>query len=490
MKRAVFALVLLTLTILGPLVAEEGLDTGNIQAQSALVTPSPTVPFERYRIGYFPRSMVFDGTLMWVANWFDNSVTLLLAVPQKVNEPEENKGRVVRVLQYDGTANSPVGRRPVALAWDGNFIWLANYDDNQIYVINPDPNNPGLETVVGSAEGVRAPVAMLFDSAHIWVVNQGSGTTPGYLLKIEARSRIVLSRCPVGRFPTAITWDGTRIWVANGLDNSVTILDAANCEEGAQTINVHSFPITVAHDGIHLWVGHYDGSILVINAGTLKPDAIVIDELPGNPPRPIQLMYAFEHVWVTNVHDGSFGIVRAINGEVVRQAIPVGGDFPATLGYTDDEIWIADWLNRTVFPFNPLSIWLEAPANSPDVITRTPGILLPTPTATATPTPTNTPTPCDADFPPRLVVGGRGIINREYGTLPLILRDNPGSTGTTRLNSYLPGTTFDVLDGPVCILGTAWFKVKVNADGLEGWFAETLRTQGGTQAYTVDPLSE
>lgn len=480
MKRAILALGLLIFIVVGPLMGEDVVNrTRHIQAQA----PSPSATFSDetgsafYQVGIFPRAMSYDGALMWVANWYDNTVTQL----------EGDNGRVVDTLTFQNLSNN-VAQGPVALAWDGGFMWVAFYQDNLLLRVNPNTNQ--VETAFGPTDGIQAPVALLYDNANIWVLNQGRvGTAPGYLRKFETRLLSpVGDRCTVGRWPTAMTWDGSRIWVANALDNTVSVYNAANCTEEPQVISVKSFPMTLAYDGIHVWVGHYDGEIVAIDANSLKIDAsIKVDNLPGNPQRPIQLLYAFEHIWVTDVHAGSFAIIRALDGTVITQAVPLGTEFPATIGYTDDEIWVADWLNQQVVKHDPLSVWLADPSNDPAVITRTPGIPLPSPTATNTPTPTITPTPCDTEFPQRLIVGGRGVVNRDFPDR-LRLRDNPGSTGTGVLDLYPPGTEFDVLDGPICIDAVAWWRVSV--DGSEGWFAETLRQTNGFAGYTVDPIVE
>ena len=53
--------------------------------------------------------MAFDGTYIWVANWPDDSVSKIYAVT----------GDVVDTIT--------VGTAPIGVAFDGNHIWVTNY---------------------------------------------------------------------------------------------------------------------------------------------------------------------------------------------------------------------------------------------------------------------------------------------------------------------------------------------------------------------------
>jgi hypothetical protein len=53
----------------------------------------------------------------------------------------------------------------------------------------------------------------------------------------------------VGRFPIGMVSDGTDIWIANGMSNTVT-------RDGAvlETFTVGTLPLQVAFDGANIWV--------------------------------------------------------------------------------------------------------------------------------------------------------------------------------------------------------------------------------------------
>src|SRR6185369_10434490 len=78
---------------------------------SGQLTTSQTRSFA---VGDGPEAVAFDGTNVWVANQFSDTVTKIRA----------SDGAVV------GTYS--VGKRPVALAYDGANIWVANYLGNSL----------------------------------------------------------------------------------------------------------------------------------------------------------------------------------------------------------------------------------------------------------------------------------------------------------------------------------------------------------------------
>ena len=55
------------------------------------------------------------------------------------------------------------------------------------------------------------PVALAFDGANMWVANQGSNT----VTRLRASDAVVLAMLPVGPTPIAAAFDGTNVWLLN-----------------------------------------------------------------------------------------------------------------------------------------------------------------------------------------------------------------------------------------------------------------------------------
>ncbi len=138
----------------------------------------------------------------------------------------------------------------------------------------------------------------------------------------------------------------------------------------------------------------------------------------------------------------------------------------------------------------------STPSNTP---THTPTA---TPTDTVTPPETNTPddaltrratlrvatvtsgstqvviATCPGALPSRLAPGTRGYITDDDAR-PLNLRAQP-STSSRQITQIPVRTFFDVLEGPTCGEGIAWYRI--DADGDIGWIAE-----GQGSSYFVEP---
>lgn len=475
-------------------------------SQSPVAAQDPTETAPTYQTGNFVRDMVYDpdggeNGLVWVANWYDNTIIRLDA------KTGEQVGDVIPEPSLIGQNINSVGRGSVALAYDGQNIWAASDTNRIVSVINRQGNF--ITSFNSQNANIIEPIDLLFDGENMWVLNQGGETGRGRLVKIIVGAGTATAPIPVGIFPTAMTWDGKHIWVTNGLDNTIMAIDMESGEPvpfivdedntTSEALQVGLFPMSIVFDGRHIWVAHYDGSIKVFGVRSeitetddgetetliaVQVDELVIEDIQGNPRRPVQLLYAFEHVWVTNVHDGTGSITayRAENGNFV-QKLPTSdiGVFPATMTYTGDEIWVADWVSRTVTPLNVNNIWVGRTLNPEAVVTTTPGIWLPTASPTATLPATATPESCVPDIPPQLVIGGRGRINPAVINQPFRLRPEPSSF-TEEIGTYEPGSTFEVIGGYVCEdEGTAqaftFFEVRMDSDGQEGWMSETFEGQ-------------
>jgi Tol biopolymer transport system component len=84
---------------------------------------------------------------------------------------------------------------------------------------------------------------------------------------------------------------------------------------------------------------------------------------------------------------------------------------------------------------------------------------------------------CEGAPPSRLVIGGQGRATPGPATN---LRATPSTRGTF-VGQVSEGQIFDVLDGPVCADGYAWWQITF--DGLVGWTAEGLPREYWLEPY-------
>ena len=68
------------------------------------------------------------------------------------------------------------------------------------------------------------PVAVAFDGSHIWVANGASVTELDASTGAHTKGNLISSSYAVGINPVAVAFDGSHIWVANANSNTVTRL--------------------------------------------------------------------------------------------------------------------------------------------------------------------------------------------------------------------------------------------------------------------------
>jgi YVTN family beta-propeller protein len=224
-----------------------------------------------FSVGPEPVAAAFDGIHMWVANW----AAVL------------GSGNLTELNASDGSfvANVTVGANPYGICFDGTNIWVANWGDNSVSELRASDGTPLATLTVGPN-----PVGVIFDGANIWVANSGSNT----VTKIAASSATVAATFTVGSSPQWISFDGTNVWIANFSDGTVSELNASS---GAvvQTITTGAGAIRTAFDGANIWVANNVGNtVTVIRAS----DGSVLNTLSFTNPSGV----AFDgiHMWVSS----------------------------------------------------------------------------------------------------------------------------------------------------------------------------------------------
>jgi len=86
---------------------------------------------------------------------------------------------------------------------------------------------------------------------------------------------------------------------------------------------------------------------------------------------------------------------------------------------------------------------------------------------------------CENVLPPRLEIGGQGIVTVATGFF-LNLRSEPG-LNSEEIIRLANGEFFEVVDGPICVDGLNWWQVKQFS--LTGWIAEST-----SRDYMVEPF--
>ncbi len=197
-------------------------------------------------VGASPALAQSDGSDVWVANTDSNSVSRVRGADGKLLETwtgatsangvlvamgrvfvtgETTPGKLYRIdpSQTAGavtTVASSLGSFPIGIAFDGSRIWTAN-GLGSVSIVTPGATIPWTVTTVTT--GFNTPWGILYDSANIWVTDEGANT----LLKLDS-SGTVLQTVTVGSSPRFPAFDGGNIWVPNANADSVSVIRASN----------------------------------------------------------------------------------------------------------------------------------------------------------------------------------------------------------------------------------------------------------------------
>jgi hypothetical protein len=227
-------------------------------------------------VGSAPRQVASDGTDLWVANFFSNTVSRVRASDGKLLEiwtgvtlaygvqvalgrvfvtGVTNPGRlyVLDPSQSAGpvtTLSSALGVNPLGIAFDGTKLWTANFGSVSIIT-------PGAPFTISNVTGFGSLNGILYDGANIWVTEDG---TPGILKKLNA-SGGVMTTVTVANAPRFPVYDGTNIWVPNLGSNSVSVVRPADAAVLATfTGNGLNNPSSAAFDGQRILVTNSNGN--------------------------------------------------------------------------------------------------------------------------------------------------------------------------------------------------------------------------------------
>jgi DNA-binding beta-propeller fold protein YncE len=254
-----------------------------------------------YPVGDSPRALLAADSRLWVANFFENSLSVL-----------DVEGCLAAAATCGATrATYPVADLPTALAFDGERLWVASALNRTLSELDAAtggvratyslPHVPsamvlaggelwltndiaGTVTRVGLDGSVVAtytvgagPVALADDGEMLWVANQGDGTVVGLSLENGA----ALKTFAVGGQPSALAFDGQRLWVALRDESAVITLDRQSGAEVAR-VAVGAGPAALLFDGRTLWsAGQAANSVTRVDAGAARVLSTV--RVPGGP---------------------------------------------------------------------------------------------------------------------------------------------------------------------------------------------------------------
>ncbi len=172
-------------------------------------------------VGTNPRSLAYDGSILWVANSGSNNVTPVIS----------------------GVAGTPVpvGGNPFSVIYDGAHIWVSNSTSNTLSKIDPVTRSVVATIPIG------VPVYGLeFDGTYIWVTTGANGL----LHKIVPATGAIAET--YSGYTDKLLFDGTYMWFNYPFNNVLYKMTLGGTVVKTYTIP-HNITLT-GFDGSNIWV--------------------------------------------------------------------------------------------------------------------------------------------------------------------------------------------------------------------------------------------
>jgi YVTN family beta-propeller protein len=258
-------------------------------------------------------------------------------------------GDQVLVTQRDGNAlvfintsdfsdpayTLPVGNSPrgVAVEPHGRYAYVANFDDDTVSQISITGRSITDTIDVGDApSGVAARYDAENETPVVYVTNYNDGT----VTVIGADSQTTVIDVDDGPIGVAVTPDGSRVYVANSDDDTVSIIDTQT-ETVIDTLNVGDAPwgVAVGAQGDYVYVtNNFSDTVTVIQTSN---NTIIRTFSVGDQPRGVSAPCNGTFAYVVNQGDGSISRIDMDDESVTEFAV----------GLIDDALSIGAFIGDT-----------------------------------------------------------------------------------------------------------------------------------------------
>lgn len=177
-----------------------------------------------YSVDDLPVALAFDGQHLWAAS----------SLKQTLSTLDPNTGQVVE--------RHTIPHVPSALIWADSFLWTANAIAGTVTKISPDGQ------VVADTPVGKGPLALAFDGSSLWIANKEGKS----LVRMDPATAQAAAPIALAGEPLALIFDGRWLWVALGDLGQVVQVDPKTGAIGEQ-VDTRADPSALAFDGESLW---------------------------------------------------------------------------------------------------------------------------------------------------------------------------------------------------------------------------------------------
>jgi len=308
--------------------------------------------------------------------WFSRETRLMWRSPSRAGVARVLALALMTALwcgEAPATAAPRTGHftEPLAIAVDGSHVWVANVFGNSVTELNAKTGSI-IRVISARADGFKTPIAIAVTHSRVWVVNdgvKGNSRGTGSITELMASTGALVRVITVGaaRFdnPAAIAISGSHVWVTNletsSEGGSVTDLNEADGSIARVVNGLDDFfdgPVAVAARGNDVWVvssgdknyygdGRGVGSVTELDATTGRVIRIITPQMaPFDEPRAIAI--SGSHVWVANLDFSSIVELNASNGSLVRLIRANSLNQPLSMAIDREHVWVANFFGNSV----------------------------------------------------------------------------------------------------------------------------------------------
>jgi YVTN family beta-propeller protein len=239
------------------------------------VMASWTIPahgIASYTVGIDPRDCIFDGNYIWLSNYNGAAI-------QKFDRSTNTVTQTVTV-----------GTKPYGITFGAGDLWVANFGSNTVNRVT----TAGSVTQTISTGASTGPLGVIYDTttSAVWV----SCYTTGTVKKINPATNTITQTITVGGNPCLLYSYNGKIYVTNYASNSVSVINTtSNTVETTITVGAGPFGVIAANGFIY--VANYSASSISKIDPVLKN--VVGTITLGVQTGPTDLVYDGNYMWVS-----------------------------------------------------------------------------------------------------------------------------------------------------------------------------------------------
>jgi predicted Ser/Thr protein kinase len=310
------------LLVIGAVVVGGGVLAYSLILRGGGLAPRASV----YPAGDSPRSLLFDGQSMWVANFFDNAISQVTATG--CDTSPDPCGKSIHTF--------PVDTAPVALATDGASLWVASAANSTLTQVSLDTGQEQARFKLP-----HVPSSMIYADGALWTSNSFAGT----VTKISTNGE-TLGDYAVGTEPLGMAFDGSSLWVALQGGRAVVQIDPTDGRL-ARTIPLDGQAHAVAFDGRHLWAALGD-SHEVLEIDPAGGDVLARVEVGE---RPSALIFDGTSLWSADLGSKAVSRIDVTTAERMTTVSLQGGPYALAwvpCGEGCGDLWTANEADDTL----------------------------------------------------------------------------------------------------------------------------------------------